>query len=120
MVTSRTIQRLGTFQLVDLSLQSAMTFAAISKSCWRRASICPCSALGVRTPRICMLRRQPSPFRPCSEAKDSGGQAPPPWAAGSGHEVCVRLLAEKGADFEAKEECGQTPLSYAAKTRHLR
>ena len=40
------------------------------------------------------------------------------WAAEMGHEAVVKLLLEKGADVESKDDVGQTPLSWAARGGH--
>ncbi|KAK3362198.1 heterokaryon incompatibility protein-domain-containing protein [Lasiosphaeria ovina] len=46
-------------------------------------------------------------------------QAPLSWAAAGGHEAVVRLLLEKGASIDLKDEhCGWTPLSWAAAGGH--
>jgi len=38
------------------------------------------------------------------------------WATGNGHEEVVKLLLEKGAKLESRDnEWGQTPLSWAAR-----
>ena len=52
-------------------------------------------------------------------SKDSNGRTSLSWAAKRGHEAVVRLLLEKGAELEAKEDdFGQTPLSLAAGWGH--
>jgi ankyrin repeat protein len=40
------------------------------------------------------------------------------WASAEGYEAVVRLLLEKGADLETKDEDGQTPLIWAARNGH--
>jgi hypothetical protein len=52
-------------------------------------------------------------------SKDSDGQTPLSWAAQNGHEAVVRLLLEKSAELETKDNhYGQTPLSWAARNGH--
>jgi hypothetical protein len=47
------------------------------------------------------------------------GQTPLSWAAEKGHEAIVKLLLERGAELETKDNnCGQTPLSWAAEKGH--
>ncbi|KAH0544335.1 hypothetical protein FGG08_001476 [Glutinoglossum americanum] len=41
-----------------------------------------------------------------------------PWAASKGHEAVVRLLIEKGAELDLKDEVGWAPLSWAAEKGH--
>ena len=41
-------------------------------------------------------------------------QTPLSWAAAKGHEAIIRLLLDKGANIEAKDEWSRTPLSWAA------
>ena len=43
--------------------------------------------------------------------KDTYGRTPLSWAAGQGREAVVKLLLEKGAELEAKDGGGGTPLS---------
>jgi hypothetical protein len=43
------------------------------------------------------------------DLKDSYGQTPLSWAAGNGHEAVVKLLLEKGAELETKDDNGRTP-----------
>jgi ankyrin repeat protein len=43
------------------------------------------------------------------------GQTLLSWAAENGHEAVVKLLLEKGAELEAKDMFGQTPLSQAVR-----
>ena len=51
--------------------------------------------------------------------QDSYRRTPLSWAAENGHEVVVKLLLEKGAELETKdEECDWTPLSWAAENGH--
>ena len=40
------------------------------------------------------------------------------WAAGKGHEAIVKLLLDKGADFESEDWYAWTPLSYAIEYGH--
>jgi ankyrin repeat protein len=40
------------------------------------------------------------------------------WTARYGHEAVVKLLLEKGAELEAKDNYGQTPLLWAAENGH--
>jgi ankyrin repeat protein len=40
------------------------------------------------------------------------------WAADKGHEVVVKLLLEKGAELETKDNYGQTPLLWAVEREH--
>jgi ankyrin repeat protein len=40
------------------------------------------------------------------------------WTARYGHEAVVKLLLEKGAELEAKDSYGRTPLSWAAEKGH--
>ena len=41
------------------------------------------------------------------------------WAAGSGHDVMVRLLVERNdVETGSKDEGGRTPLSWAAEEAH--
>ncbi|KAK5660449.1 hypothetical protein OQA88_12994 [Cercophora sp. LCS_1] len=50
---------------------------------------------------------------------DSFSRTPLSWAAANGHEVVAKLLLEKGADIEAKDNNdGQTPLFWAAANGH--
>jgi hypothetical protein len=50
------------------------------------------------------------------DVKDTYNQTPLSWAARNGHEAVVKLLLEKGAELESKENrYGQTPLSWAAR-----
>ncbi|KAL7941772.1 hypothetical protein V8C42DRAFT_360491 [Trichoderma barbatum] len=52
-------------------------------------------------------------------SKDSYGRTPLSYAAEKGYESVVRLLLEKGACLESREErYGQTPLSWAARDGH--
>ena len=45
--------------------------------------------------------------------------APLSWAAMNGHEAVVKLLLERGAELEAKDESnGQTPLPWVAENGH--
>ena len=46
------------------------------------------------------------------------GQTPLWWAVKEGHKAVVELLAENGADFEAKDKTGQTLLLWAAGKGH--
>ena len=46
------------------------------------------------------------------------GWTPLPWAAEGGHEAVVKLLLEKGAELETKDNDGWTPLSWAAEKGH--
>ncbi|KAG7289873.1 hypothetical protein NEMBOFW57_006250 [Staphylotrichum longicolle] len=46
------------------------------------------------------------------------GQTPLRWALEEGHGAVVKLLAENGANVDAKNEGGQTPLSWAAEKGH--
>ncbi|QGA20938.1 hypothetical protein EYB26_008648 [Talaromyces marneffei] len=56
---------------------------------------------------------------PSKNLKDSYGRTPLSWAAGNGHDVVVKLLLEKGAELEIKDNIsGRTPLSYAAERGH--
>ncbi|KAJ5513231.1 hypothetical protein N7463_002783 [Penicillium fimorum] len=49
----------------------------------------------------------------------NANRTPLSWAAGNGHEAIVKLLLEKGADFESKDKkYDQTPLSWAAENGH--
>ena len=41
-------------------------------------------------------------------------RTPLSYAAGSGHEAVVKLLVEKGAEPDSKDDNGRTPLWYAA------
>ncbi|RTE69319.1 hypothetical protein BHE90_016301 [Fusarium euwallaceae] len=47
-----------------------------------------------------------------------GGQTPLSWAAMSGHQAVARLLIEKGANFETRDNDGYTPLLEAASWGH--
>lgn len=49
---------------------------------------------------------------------DDSGRMALIWAAQSGHDALVRLLSEKGADFEAKNIYGETALYKAAQCGH--
>ena len=58
-------------------------------------------------------------FLQTADSKDSHGRTPLSWAAERGHEVVVKLLAEKGADVESTDPAyGRTPLSWAAMQGH--
>jgi ankyrin repeat protein len=52
------------------------------------------------------------------DSKDENGRMPLSYATESGHEAVARLLCEQGAEFEAKDRWGQTPLWRAAGNRH--
>jgi hypothetical protein len=53
------------------------------------------------------------------DVKDSWGRTPLSWAAIRGHEAVVKLLLEKGAELESKDNgSGRTPLSWAAEKGH--
>jgi hypothetical protein len=53
------------------------------------------------------------------DPKDSYCRTPLSWAAERGHEAVVKLLLEKGADLETRDDnSGQTPLSLAAESGH--
>jgi ankyrin repeat protein len=53
------------------------------------------------------------------EAKyEEYGQTPLPWAEEEGREAVVRLLLDKGADVEEKDNSDQTPLMWAARSGH--
>ncbi|RVD89722.1 uncharacterized protein DFL_000717 [Arthrobotrys flagrans] len=53
------------------------------------------------------------------EAKDKWGRTPLMWAVRNGHEAVVRLLVDRGADLEAKNNTwGQTSLMSAAENGH--
>ena len=54
---------------------------------------------GTRPPCGCFSIRAPT-----SRRRTSGGLTPLSWAAENGHEATVRLLLDKGADFEAKDK----------------
>ena len=48
------------------------------------------------------------------ESKDGAfDQTPLAWAVGNGHKAAVKLLLEKGADVESKNDIGETPLLLA-------
>ena len=50
------------------------------------------------------------------ESKDRFYRTPLSWAAEIGHEAMVKLLLEKGAELETKDDiCGQTPLLWATR-----
>ena len=54
-----------------------------------------------------------------ADAKNTYGRTPLSYAAENGHEAVVKLLFEKGADLESKDnEFGRTPLSWAARNGH--
>jgi len=56
--------------------------------------------------------------KPSVESKESD-QTPLSWAARCGHEEVVKLLLEKSAELESKDDrWGQTPLSWAARGGH--
>jgi ankyrin repeat protein len=40
------------------------------------------------------------------------------WAVQEGHEAVVKLLLERGAELEAKDNNSRTPLSWAARYGH--
>jgi hypothetical protein len=44
------------------------------------------------------------------ETSNENGRTPLSWAAQQGHEAVVKLLLEKGAEIEAKDDDGRTPL----------
>ena len=48
----------------------------------------------------------------------SNGRTPLSYAAGNGHEAVVKLLLEKGAALETKDNNSRTPLSCAAEKGH--
>jgi hypothetical protein len=53
------------------------------------------------------------------DVKDTYDRSPLSWAVEKGHEAVVKLLLEKGAELEAKDNrYGQTPLSWAAVKGH--
>ena len=53
------------------------------------------------------------------DSKDTYGRTPLSWAADKEHEVVVKLLLEKGAELETKDnDYGQTPLSWATEEGH--
>jgi hypothetical protein len=53
------------------------------------------------------------------DVKDTYNQTPLSWAARNGYEAVVKLLLEKGAELESKDNrYGQTPLSWAAGSGH--
>ena len=55
--------------------------------------------------------------KPGVESKESD-QTPFSWASRCGHEEVVKLLLEKSAELESKDDrWGQTPLSWAARGR---
>lgn len=61
-----------------------------------------------------LLRHGASPF-----STDNALMTPLHWAAVKGSKACVKLLAEAGSDFEAKEEQGKTPRDMADELKGL-
>src|SRR5271156_612467 len=49
----------------------------------------------------------------------NGGRTPLAWAAWNGHEGVVKLLLDRGADIEWKDQSGQTKLVYAIVNGHV-
>jgi len=53
------------------------------------------------------------------ESEEEYGQTPLSWAVQNGHGAVVKLLLDKGASIESKDEYyGQTPLGWAAETSY--
>ena len=46
------------------------------------------------------------------------GRTPLSWTAERGHEEVAKLLLEKGAELESKDDGGRRPLSWAADRGH--
>jgi ankyrin repeat domain-containing protein 50 len=88
-------------------------FYAYAKSYWLQHAF----SISEQEPVMCNLLLRL--FEGKLETKDDIGRTPLSWAARYGHEALVKLLLEKGAELETKdEEYGQTPLSWAARNEH--